>query len=450
MPSPYKTVVDANGAPIAGALVWTYLAGTSTPQPTYTDATLQTANTNPIVADSAGRFVAFLAPGSSYKYVFETAAVPPVHGSLIRTVDLVSAIPSSAGNVDITGLAGEALAFGNAVYLSDGSDSRPAGRWYRADCTNAALSATPSTVGIALAPIAQGFTGTVRTAGTVTGVSVVAGAPYWVGTPPGTLTATKPAPPNFVRQLGVADSTTSLILSGLTAAPQVSTVITDATTGTGIWTLAITGSVVVDWIGTADTVFDGLNVPNLASFGFGTTVRIVNTTAKVLSFRHQVAGAGSAAFYNMATSGPTPIGPTGAVTYLYDPVITQWRLIQHEPGGWIPVPYNAANFGSNAGSWTVPSGSVSTYAYSLDGRTLSVSWFLNPTTIAGSPTILTLTLPNGYVPAADAIVLGWYGATLVTQAQSNNPKLSLFHVDSSAWVAGASVLIAGMARCPIN
>lgn len=46
---------DNNGIPLAGGKLYTYEAGTTTPQSTYTDSTGGTALANPIVLDSAGR-----------------------------------------------------------------------------------------------------------------------------------------------------------------------------------------------------------------------------------------------------------------------------------------------------------------------------------------------------------------------------------------------------------
>jgi len=96
MPSPYFTVFDSAGNPVSGACIWVYLASTSTPTPTYTSVTLGTPNTNPIVADSAGRFGAWLAAGISYKFQFETACTAPAHGSVIRTVDGVMSVPGTS------------------------------------------------------------------------------------------------------------------------------------------------------------------------------------------------------------------------------------------------------------------------------------------------------------------------------------------------------------------
>ena len=46
---------DNNGAPLAGGLIYTYAAGTTTPQTTYTTIAGTTAHTNPIVLDATAR-----------------------------------------------------------------------------------------------------------------------------------------------------------------------------------------------------------------------------------------------------------------------------------------------------------------------------------------------------------------------------------------------------------
>lgn len=68
---------DNNGDPLTGGKLYTYAAGTTTPQTTYTTSNGNVAHTNPIVLDAAGRV-----PGSSeiwlqfapYKFVLKTSA----------------------------------------------------------------------------------------------------------------------------------------------------------------------------------------------------------------------------------------------------------------------------------------------------------------------------------------------------------------------------------------
>lgn len=64
---------DSTGAPLAGGKLFTYLAGTTTPQATYTDPTASVANTNPIILDSLGRAQVWIGP-NSYKFVLQDAA----------------------------------------------------------------------------------------------------------------------------------------------------------------------------------------------------------------------------------------------------------------------------------------------------------------------------------------------------------------------------------------
>lgn len=56
MVMPFRPAFDYNGLPIAGAQAYFTLAGTTTPTPVYTDAGLATPGTNPVVANSSGRF----------------------------------------------------------------------------------------------------------------------------------------------------------------------------------------------------------------------------------------------------------------------------------------------------------------------------------------------------------------------------------------------------------
>ena len=68
---------DNNGVPLAGGLIYTYEAGTTTPQATYTTSAGTIAHTNPIVLNSAGRVPGgelWLVMGSNYKFVLQTSA----------------------------------------------------------------------------------------------------------------------------------------------------------------------------------------------------------------------------------------------------------------------------------------------------------------------------------------------------------------------------------------
>lgn len=69
---------DNNGVILSGGLVYTYAAGTTTPQAAYTTSSGSTAHTNPIVLDSAGRVPSggeiWLTDAVAYKFVLKTSA----------------------------------------------------------------------------------------------------------------------------------------------------------------------------------------------------------------------------------------------------------------------------------------------------------------------------------------------------------------------------------------
>jgi hypothetical protein len=88
---PHQTFVDTNGNPCSGCLLFSYAAGTTTPQPTFTDSTGLVVNTNPVILDAAGGaqiWVNF----NPYKFVLQTAT-----GGSIWSVDHVTASSGGGG-----------------------------------------------------------------------------------------------------------------------------------------------------------------------------------------------------------------------------------------------------------------------------------------------------------------------------------------------------------------
>lgn len=75
------------GSPAAGFLLFTYVAGTSTKQATWTDSTQVTQNTNPIVLDANGGANVWGDPTLAYKYVLSPPNDTDPPSSPLRTVD---------------------------------------------------------------------------------------------------------------------------------------------------------------------------------------------------------------------------------------------------------------------------------------------------------------------------------------------------------------------------
>jgi len=80
---------DNNGDPLSGGKVFTYSAGTTTPQATYTTSAGNVAHANPIVLDAAGRVPSggeiWLTDSISYKFVLTNST-----GTTIGTYDNIS------------------------------------------------------------------------------------------------------------------------------------------------------------------------------------------------------------------------------------------------------------------------------------------------------------------------------------------------------------------------
>jgi hypothetical protein len=107
--------LDANGAPLTGGLLYTYLSGTSTPATTYTSRAGTSNNTNPIVLDAAGRTPSevWLDGGVLYKFVLKSSTYVQIgtYDSIpaINDTTSVSNLITVAGTNALTGLATPAL-----------------------------------------------------------------------------------------------------------------------------------------------------------------------------------------------------------------------------------------------------------------------------------------------------------------------------------------------------
>lgn len=127
--SPYgvgQQFFDDNGVPLAGGLIYTYQAGSSTPLVTYTDNGGTVANANPIVLDASGRTPQeiWLLTGYSYKFVLQNA-----DAVLIQTLDNIYPILQNAP------ASAPAVPSGCILLWSGSTGSIPAG-WYLCNGTN--------------------------------------------------------------------------------------------------------------------------------------------------------------------------------------------------------------------------------------------------------------------------------------------------------------------------
>ena len=87
--SPRVTFQNSTGQPLSGGCIFTYQAGTTTPQATYTDFTGGTSNSNPVLLDSTGSAVMWLG-ANSYKFTaYSAGGTNCASGNLQWSVDQV-------------------------------------------------------------------------------------------------------------------------------------------------------------------------------------------------------------------------------------------------------------------------------------------------------------------------------------------------------------------------
>lgn len=212
-PFPKHQLFDNNGVPAASHRLFTYAAGSSTEVATYTDEGLTSANTNPIVLDSAGRATIFLTPGVAYKFVFAAPGSDEPPASPIWTVDNVNSTRATELDVDVTGIAGESVTTNQVVYVSTGAgadSARTPGRWYVGDPTTLIRAVDANMIGVAITAAATGDSFTVRLAGKISpSLSLAPGSLFYIG-PVGSFTVTPPANP---RPIAVMDPNGDLFIS---------------------------------------------------------------------------------------------------------------------------------------------------------------------------------------------------------------------------------------------
>lgn len=98
-PLPKERFVDSAGLPLVGGKLFTYAAGTTAKQVTYTDATGTVPNTNPVVLDARGEANVWLDASLAYKFVLSPSTDTDPPTAAIWTVDNVapanSIVPTS-------------------------------------------------------------------------------------------------------------------------------------------------------------------------------------------------------------------------------------------------------------------------------------------------------------------------------------------------------------------
>jgi hypothetical protein len=154
----------------------------------------------------------------------------------------------------------------------------------------------------------------------------------------------------------------------------------------------------------------------------GNFLTVYNIGSQAISVWHEYAGSTPAnRFTNFIPEASNlQMAARGSATYIYDSTL-RWVMIDFKQGGWISVPYNAANFVPNSGTWVVESGDVQDQRYVVDAehRIIDLSVSVLTSTITGAPSSLSVGgFPLGLaqsvnLPGVSSLAVGGWGLVMV-------------------------------------
>lgn len=129
---------SASGLPLSGGKLYTYEAGTTTPQITYTDATETSSNTNPIILDANGECDLWMGGAKSYKVkltdsadveqwtvdnVNQSSITSLASADYIENLGITCSVSSNALTINVKAADGSTPSIGNAVRVGFRSSS---------------------------------------------------------------------------------------------------------------------------------------------------------------------------------------------------------------------------------------------------------------------------------------------------------------------------------------
>ena len=180
----------------------------------------------------------------------------------------------------------------------------------------------------------------------------------------------------------------------------------------------------------------------------GQEVTIVSIGAGQVNLPHQnISSAAANRLINSVTSGITPLAAgKGIATYKYDEITVRWRLINHNQGAMIAIPYASGNFtGSGTITWTVDAGDQSSLSFEIINNCILIAAVILTTSISGVGTDLRITLPNGYTCAFQIVGIArvndngaGFVAGIVYATTAGNTTLNFETIAGTNWAAAVN------------
>jgi len=248
--------LDNSGDPLTAGLLYTYAAGTTTPQTTFTDIGGLTANANPIVMDAAGRLESevWLSGAVAYKFILRNSA-----GGLLGTYDDIYGISDTSANgvpwASVTGEPTTLAGYG----ITDGLTAAAAASTY-APINNAAFTGTTTAQDSAGTSYAVGWRDVPQIARAINYTLVLADAGKSIAMNGAALTLTIPANAATAFPIGTAILVINLNATALSVAITTDTMTLINTTTTGTRSLARNAMGTLVKVGATSWLFGGLGV----------------------------------------------------------------------------------------------------------------------------------------------------------------------------------------------
>lgn len=144
----------------------------------------------------------------------------------------------------------------------------------------------------------------------------------------------------------------------------------------------------------AGLVFDSSNNANFSAQVIGAGIRAFRTQGSGNQWQWGDDGAGGWQLNENGVVNPISVVPGGAITFS-----STLTLNSAVVGGWTTPAFSAGDYtASGSMTWTVASGDVETFAYTIINKLMTVVFKINTTTVGGTPsTTLKITVPASKV-----------------------------------------------------
>lgn len=179
-------------------------------------------------------------------------------------------------------------------------------------------------------------------------------------------------------------------------------------TALGLGTLAVLNSPLSSASGGTGVANNSASTLTISG-NFATTFTVSGTTGVTLPTTGTLATlAGAETLTNKALNGTLGATTPAAAT------VTSLTMNSYSVGTWTTPAFNAGDFTANSGgSWTVEAGDVTTFAYNIINKIMTVSFVFITTTVVGGGSVNTLSV---LLPASKTSTKAMFGSCSISDA----------------------------------